>query len=122
METFVPKTRDKAAALPLLRKLMKRHGRAENLATDGLKSYRAALKELGAEDRQVTGRWENNRVETSQPFRRRERAMLRFRRMHSLQKFAAVHSSVGRCSVVDYYKARATREAFSGHRRIKPVW
>ena len=29
-----------------------------------------------------------------QPFRKRERAMLRFRRMHSLQKFAAVHLSV----------------------------
>jgi putative transposase len=40
-------------------------------------------------------RWENNRAENSyQPFRRRERAMLRFRQMHSLQKFAAVHSSV----------------------------
>ena len=40
-------------------------------------------------------RWLNNRVENSQlPFRRRERAMLRFRRMRSLQKFAAVHASV----------------------------
>lgn len=29
-----------------------------------------------------------------QPFRRRERAMLRFRRMRSLQKFAAVHATV----------------------------
>ncbi|MGC5198208.1 hypothetical protein ACLD7X_015640, partial [Aphanothece microscopica RSMan92] len=29
-----------------------------------------------------------------QPFRRRERAMLRFRRMRSLQKFAAVHGSI----------------------------
>jgi putative transposase len=28
------------------------------------------------------------------PFRRRESAMLRFRRMRSLQNFAAVHSSV----------------------------
>ena len=63
--------------------------------TDGLKSYGAALKDIGAEDWQVTGRWENNRVENShQPFRRRERAMLRFRRMRSLQTFAAVHSSV----------------------------
>jgi putative transposase len=63
--------------------------------TDGLKSYGAALREIGAEDKQVTGRWENNRVENShQPFRRRERAMLRFRRMRSLQTFAAVHSSV----------------------------
>jgi putative transposase len=37
----------------------------------------------------------NNRAENShQPFRRRERAMLRFRRMQSLQKFAAVHGQV----------------------------
>ena len=42
-----------------------------------------------------TGRWANNRAEHSHlPFRRRERAMLRFRRMRSLQKFAAVHASV----------------------------
>ena len=74
---------------------MKRHGRPEELVTDGLRSYGAALKEIGAEDRQVTGRWENNRIENSHlPFRRRERAMLRFRRMHSLQKFASVHSSI----------------------------
>ena len=39
-------------------------------------------------------RWANNRVENSHlPFRRRERAMLRFRRMHSLQKFASIHAS-----------------------------
>jgi putative transposase len=95
LEAFVSKTRDKKAALKFLRKLMKRHGRPEELVTDKLRSYGAALKEIGAEDRQVTGRWENNRVENShQPFRRRERAMQRFRRMHSLQKFASVHSSV----------------------------
>jgi putative transposase len=95
LEAFVSKTPDKAAALKFLKKLMKRHGRAEELVTDGLRSYGAALKELGAEDRQVTGRWENNRAENSHlPFRRRERAMLRFRRMHSLQKSVAVHSSI----------------------------
>jgi putative transposase len=95
LEAFVSKRRDKKAALKFLRKLMNRHGRAEELVTDGLRSYGAALKELGAEDKQVTGRWENDRVENShQPFRRRERAMLRFRRVHSLQKFASVHSSV----------------------------
>jgi putative transposase len=34
-------------------------------------------------------------VENSQlPFRRRERAMLRFRQMKSLQKFASVHANV----------------------------
>jgi putative transposase len=92
LESYVTKTRDKAAALRFLKKLMKRHGRPEELVTDGLRSYGAALKEIGAESRQVTGRWENNRAENShQPFRRRERAMLRFRQMHSLQKFASVH-------------------------------
>jgi putative transposase len=45
--------------------------------------------------RQKTGRWLNNRIENShQPLRRRERAMPRFRQPGSLQKFAAVHSSV----------------------------
>ncbi len=95
LEAFVSKTRDKAAALKFLKKLMKRHGRAEELVTDGLKSYGAALKEIGAEERQVTGRWENNRVENShQPFRRRERAMQRFRRFRSLQKFVSILSSI----------------------------
>jgi len=81
--------------LKFLKKSLKRHGRAEELVTDRLRSYGAALKELGIRDRQETGRWRNNRAENShQPFRRRERAMLRFRRMRSLQKFASVHASV----------------------------
>jgi putative transposase len=95
LEAFGSKTRDKAAALKFLRKLMKRHGRAEELVTDRLMSSGDALQEIGAEDLQVTDRCVNNRVEDShQPFRRRERAMLRFRRMHSLQLFASVRSSV----------------------------
>jgi len=74
---------------------MKRHGRPGAIVTDGLRSYGAALKEIGAADRQEVGRWLNNRAENShQPLRRRERAMLRFRRMKTLQKFASVHGSV----------------------------
>ena len=93
LEAYVAKQRNKAAALSFLKKLMRRHSRAEKFVTDRLRSYGAALKEIGAEDRQVTGRWENNRMENShQPFRRRERAMLRFRLMHNLQKFASVHN------------------------------
>lgn len=46
-------------------------------------------------DKQEVGRWANNRVENSHlSFRRRERAMLRFRRMKTLQKFASVHANV----------------------------
>ena len=94
LESFATKERDKAAALTFMKKLMKRHGRAQRITTDGLRSYRAAMKEIGNADRQEVGRWANNRAENSQlPFRRRERAMLRFRRMKTLQKFASVHAS-----------------------------
>jgi putative transposase len=95
LESFVTKTRDKRAALKFLKKAMRKHGQPEVIVTDKLRSYGAALKEIGAGDRQETGRWLNNRAENSHlPFRRRERAMLRFRRMRSLQKFVAVHASV----------------------------
>ncbi len=74
---------------------LKRHGSPDAITTDGLRSYAAAMRELGCADEQEVGRWANNRVENShQPFRRRERAMLRFRRMRSLQKFASVHASL----------------------------
>ena len=95
LESFVTKERDKAAALSFMKKALKRHGRPIAIVTDGLRSYGAALDELGARDRQETGRWLNNRVENSHlPFRRRERAMARFRRMKTLQKFSSVHASV----------------------------
>jgi len=94
LESFATKDRDKAAALKFMKKIMKRHGCAKTITTDGLRSYRAAMKELSIEDRQEVGRWANNRAENShQPFRRRERAMLRFRRMKTLQQFASVHAS-----------------------------
>ncbi|MDP3491679.1 MAG: DDE-type integrase/transposase/recombinase [Hyphomonadaceae bacterium] len=93
--SFVTRTRYKAAALKFIKKAMKRHGRARAIVTDGLRSYGAAFKEVGAIDRQEVGRWLNNRAENShQPFRRRERAIERFRRMKTLQKFAAVHGTV----------------------------
>lgn len=95
LEAYVTKRRDRQAALKFLRKAMRRYGQPKTLVTDRLRSYRAAFKELGIEDDQEVGRWLNNRAENSHlPLRRRERAMLRFRQMRSLQKFAAVHSSV----------------------------
>lgn len=95
LESYVSKTRDKQAALTFMKKAMKRHGSPEAITTDGLRSYRAAMIELGNANKQEIGRWVNNRVENSHlPFRRRERAMLRFRQMKSLQKFASVHANV----------------------------
>ena len=95
LEAFATKTRDKGAALKFLKKMMKRHGKPRAIVTDRLRSYGAAMKEIGNAGVQKTGRWLNNRAENShQPSRRRERAMLRFRRMHTLQKISAVHASV----------------------------
>ena len=95
LESYVTKTRDKKAALRFIKKALKRHGSPEAITTDGLRSYRAAMTDLGNTDKQEVGRWANNRVENSHlPFRRRERAMLLFRQMRSLQKFASVHANV----------------------------
>ncbi len=95
LESYITRTRDKAAALRFMKKALKRHGSPEAITTDGLRSYRAAMTELGCEGKQDVGRWANNRVENSHlPFRRRERAMSRFRRMKTLQKFASVHASM----------------------------
>jgi putative transposase len=95
LESYVTKKRDKSAALAFMKKALKRHGRPEAIVTDGLRSYPAAMCELGNLERQQMGRHQNNRAENSHlPFRRRERAMQRFRRMKSLQKFVSVHASL----------------------------
>ena len=95
LESYVTKKRDKSAALRFMKKALKRHGQADKIVTDGLRSYPAAMKDLGNLECREVGRYLNNRAENSHlPFRRRERAMQRFRHMKSLQKFAAVHASL----------------------------
>ena len=95
LESYVTKKRNKSSALKFLRKAMKRYGNPQVIVTDRCPSYGAAMKKIGNIGRQEVGRHKNNRAENSRlPFRRRERAMLRFRRMRSLQKFASMHSSV----------------------------
>jgi len=95
LESFATKERDKAAALKFMKKLMGRHGHANAITTGALRSYKAAMKELSNAEKQEIGRWANNRVENSHlPFRRRERAINRFRRMKTLQKFGSVHASL----------------------------
>lgn len=94
LETFVTKRRDRKAVLVFPRKTMKRYGQPEVIVTDKLRLYGAAMKIIRNAERQETGRWLNNHVENSHlPFRRRERVMLRFRQMWSLQKFVTIHAS-----------------------------
>jgi hypothetical protein len=95
LEAVVTSKRDKAAALKLLKRIMKKYGGPRKIVTDGLRAYSAAMKEIGNADRQEVGRGLNNRAENShQPFRRRERAMQRFRSMKTLQKFSSIHAQV----------------------------
>ena len=81
LESYVTKTRDKAAALAFMKKALKRHGTPVRITTDGLRSYGAAMKELGNAERQEIGRHANNRAENSHlPLRRRERRCCGFDR------------------------------------------
>ena len=88
--------RDKAGALKLLKRIMKKCGASRSIVTDGLRAYSAAMNEIGvAAKRHEVGGRPNNRAENShQPFRRRERAMQRFRSPKTLQKFSSVHAQV----------------------------
>jgi putative transposase len=95
LEAVVTSKRNKAAALKLLKRIMKKYGRPRTIVTDGLRAYSAAMREVGNADRQEVGVPLNNRAENShQPFRRRERAMQPFRSMKSLQKVSSVHAQV----------------------------
>jgi putative transposase len=95
LESYVTKTRDKPAALKFIKRAMKRFGKPRSVVTDGLRSYGAALKEIGNSERQEIGRWINNRAENShQPFPRRERAMERFRQRKNHQKLPTVNGTV----------------------------
>ncbi len=96
LDVLLQPRRDKAAALRLMRKLLRRQGRAPDaLVTDGLGSYAAAARELGLAAAHVQARSANNRAEGSHvPIRRRERKMQGFRSPGSTQRFLAVHAAV----------------------------
>jgi putative transposase len=89
LDAVVTARRDTAAALTLLKRIMKKHGRPRKIVTDGLRAYAAAMKEIGVADRPEFGRRNNKRAENShRPIRRRERATQRFRGMsRALLKF-----------------------------------
>ena len=95
LECFVTKRRNKAAAKKFLIKTMRKHGSPKIITTDKLASYGAALREIGVVDRQLCGGRANNRCENSHlPFRRRERAMQKFKSCAMLQKFTRYHAQI----------------------------
>ena len=96
LDLLVQRRRDKAAAVKLMRKLLKKQGFAPDvLVTDKLRSYGAAKAEIGLSARHEQGLRKNNRAENShQPTRRRERKMQRFKSPGSAQRFLSVHAAV----------------------------
>ena len=96
LDILVQSRRNKAAAVKLLRKLMKKLGFAPRLlVTDKLPSYGAAKAEIGMTAQHEKGLRKNNRAENShQPVRRRERKMQRFKSAGSAQRFLSSHAAV----------------------------
>ena len=96
LDLLVQRRRGKAAAVKLMRKLMKKQGFAPDvLVTDKLRSYGAAKAELKLTARHEQRRRRNNRAENSHlPVRRRERKMQRFKSPGSAQRFLSVHGAV----------------------------
>jgi hypothetical protein len=92
----VTKTRDEAAALRFLKKALKRHGKAEKIVIDGLRSCPpAGMRDLGNLDRREMG------PAPQQSSREFILAIATMRAgdaaisaMMSLQKFASVHPSL----------------------------
>ena len=96
LDVLVQSRRDKKAAKRLLRKLLKRQGRAPRvMITDKLASYSAAKREVmpGVEHRRHQGL--DNRAENShQPTRRRERQLKRFKSPGQAQRFLSAHDQI----------------------------
>lgn len=115
LECFVTRKRDKLAALRFLRKAMKRYGPPRAVVTDQLRSYSAAMRDIGNQNRQNTTQYANNRAENShRPFRRRERAMTRFRHTSTLQNFVSTHASI-----YNHFNHQRNLESRSGFKAIR---
>lgn len=96
-DVFIQKRRNKAAAQKLLRKLLKSQGATpERIVTDGLASYKAAMRIPGCKDRHRPGRMrDNNRIDNSHlPVRRRERKMQRFKSQGQAQRCVSTRSAI----------------------------
>ena len=97
LDVLVQKRRNKAAALKLLRRLLRNQGiHPGTITTDKLASCGAAVRELGLKDvHRPGGMQANNRAENSHlPIRRRGRKQQKFKSQGSAQRFLSAHAAV----------------------------
>ena len=117
LDLLVQSRRDTAAAIRLMRKLIRKQGFApEEIVTDKLRSYSAAIRQLGLSPRHEQGLRQNNRAENShQPVRRRERKMQRFKSPGSAQLLLSAHAAV--YNTFNIYRHLISRETMRTFRR-----
>jgi len=97
LDLLAQRRRNKAAALKLLRRLLKHQAiHPEIITTDKLASHGAAAKELGLADRHLPGGMRaNNRAENSHlTIRRREGKQQKFKSPGPAQRFLSVYAAV----------------------------
>ena len=116
LDVLVQKRWNKAAALKLLRRLLRNQGvHPETITTDKLASYGAAVRELGLKSvRRPGGLQANNRAENSHlPIRRRERKQQKFKSQGSAQRFLSTHAAVyNTFNVQEHLIRRSTLRTF----------
>jgi putative transposase len=96
LDALLQSRRNKAAALKLMRKLLKHHGTAPRvMVTDKLRSYSAAKSQLMPRVEHRSHKGLNNRAENSHlVVRRRERRMMRFKSARQCQRFVSTHGPI----------------------------
>src|SRR5688572_21566561 len=114
LDILVQKRRDKAAAMKLMRKLLKKQGFALSvLVTDKLRSHSVARAAIGLSAHHEQGLRKNNRAENShQPVRRRERKMQRFKSPGSAQRFLSAPAVYNTFNVQRHLISRCTLRVF----------
>ena len=110
LDMLVQSRRDSRAALRLMRKLLRKHRFVPKLlVTDKLRSYGSAFRQLKLTCSHEQGLRANNRAENSQPVRRRERKMQRFKSARSAQRFLSMYAVVHSTSTFNAISSRDQR-------------
>ena len=96
IDILVQKKRDRKAAKRFFRKLLKGSGGCPNqIVTDKLRSYGAAMRELNIGAVHNTDQYSNNRAENShQRTRKQETQMRRFKSIGQAQRFLSAQGSI----------------------------
>jgi putative transposase len=126
VDVYLQGKRDGAAAKRFFKRLLRSHGgEPRKIATDKLRSYGVAHRELFPEIIHDTGQYANNRAEQPHEATRvRERGMRKFKSVRQAQRFLGAHAAVqnlfnlGRHLVSAQYYRHLRVSAFAEWERV----